>query len=180
MQLGLSDSRVVELDVASETAAQRAFEVTGPVDALVSNAGIHYDNWQGVLNADWRIVREAFETNFFGAWRLAQVYAPSMVAKRWGRIVNVSSQAGSLATMAGTPAYATSKVALNSLTRELAHDLKAHGVLVNSVCPGWTDTEMGQGGRPVSQGAASVVWGVTLPDDGPSGGFFRDGQPLPW
>jgi NAD(P)-dependent dehydrogenase (short-subunit alcohol dehydrogenase family) len=81
---------------------------------------------------------------------------------------------------AGTPAYSTSKAALNALTRGLAAELHGSGVLVNAVCPGWTATDMGGGGRPVPEGAASVVWAVTLPDDGPTGGFFRDGQKLAW
>ncbi len=82
---------------------------------------------------------------------------------------------------AGTPAYHVSKAALNALTRTLAAELRGDGVLVNAICPGWTATDMGGGGgRPVADGAASVVWGVTLPDDGPSGGFFRDGHPLDW
>lgn len=93
----------------------------------------------------------------------------------------MSSEAGSLAGMgAGTPAYATTKAALNALTRVLAAELDGSGVLVNAVCPGWTDTDMGQGGRPVADGAASVVWAATLPDGGPTGGFFRDGRPLRW
>jgi NAD(P)-dependent dehydrogenase (short-subunit alcohol dehydrogenase family) len=71
-----------------------------------------------------------------------------------------------------------SKAALNALTRLLAGELP--GFLVNAVCPGWTDTDMGQGGRPVEEGAASVTWAVLLPDDGPTGGFYRDGRSLPW
>ena len=159
--------------------AQRRFE---RIDVLVNNAGVHYDTWQGVCDADWRIVREAFETNLFGAWRMAQAVAPLMKAAKWGRIVNVSSEAGSLASMgAGTPAYATSKAALNALTRILAAELHGTGVLVNSVCPGWVATDMGgSGGRPVEDGAASILWAVTIPDDGPTGGFFRDGKPLRW
>ncbi len=154
----------------------------GRVDALVNNAGVHYDTWQGALDADWPIVREAFETNLFGAWRMAQAFAPLMREAGWGRIVNVSSGAGSLASMgAGTPAYATSKAALNALTRVLAGELKGSGVLVNAVCPGWVATDMGGvGGRPVALGAASVIWAVDLPDDGPTGGFFRDGRPVAW
>ena len=82
---------------------------------------------------------------------------------------------------AGAPAYGVSKAALNALTRILAAELKRDGVLVNSVCPGWVATDMGgSGGRPVADGAASVMWAVELPDDGPSGGFFRDGRPLEW
>jgi NAD(P)-dependent dehydrogenase (short-subunit alcohol dehydrogenase family) len=81
----------------------------------------------------------------------------------------------------GTPAYAVSKAALNALTRLLAAELSSSGFLVNAVCPGWIATDMGgPGGRPVAEGAASVLWAVDLPDDGPTGGFFRDGQPLPW
>jgi NAD(P)-dependent dehydrogenase (short-subunit alcohol dehydrogenase family) len=81
----------------------------------------------------------------------------------------------------GTPAYSISKAALNALTRLLAGELRRDRILVNAVCPGWTATDMGEhGGRPVADGAASVVWAALLPDDGPTGGFFRDGNPLPW
>lgn len=95
--------------------------------------------------------------------------------------MNVSSEAASLTNMGGgTPAYTASKVALNALTRMLAAELRADGVLVNAVCPGWVATDMGgPGGRAVADGAASVVWAATLPDDGPTGGFFRDGRPSP-
>ena len=175
------DVRAVELDVASPDAPARVLERIGPVDVLVNNAAVHYDTWQSVATADWQIVREAYETNVFGAWRTAQAFAPAMRRARWGRIVNVSSESGSLASMgAGTPAYSTTKAALNALTRVLAAELAGTGVLVNAVCPGWTATDMGGGGRPVDEGAASVVWAAVLPDDGPTGGFFRDGLPLDW
>lgn len=175
------DVRAVALDVDAPDAAARARHEIGAVDVLVNNAAVHYDTAQTVENADWRIIREAFETNVFGAWRLIQAFAPAMRRARWGRIVNVSSESGSLASMgAGTPAYSTTKAALNALTRIAAAELAGSGVLVNAVCPGWTDTDMGGGGRPVRDGAASVVWAATLPDGGPTGGFFRDGRPLPW
>lgn len=176
----------IELDVANPDhparVAREIDQAYGRIDVLVNNAGVHYDDDETALTADWRVVREAFEVNFFGAWRMAQALAPSMRAARRGRIVNVSSQAGSLATMrGGTPAYSTSKAALNALTRVLAGDLAGTGILVNAVCPGWVATDMGgAGGRPVAEGAAGVVWAATLPDDGPTGGFFRDGKPLSW
>ena len=176
----------IELDVAhpdhAAQLAQRVQKDHGRIDVLVNNAGIHYDSDETATTADWKIVREAFEVNLFGAWRLAQAIAPMMRAARYGRIVNVSSQAGSLSTMSGgTPAYSTSKAALNALTRVLAGELAGTGVLVNSVCPGWVATDMGgKGGRPVAEGAAGIVWAATLPDNGPTGGFFRDGTPLPW
>jgi NAD(P)-dependent dehydrogenase (short-subunit alcohol dehydrogenase family) len=113
---------------------------------------------------------------------MVQEFLPLLRASGHGRIVNVSSEAASLASMgSGTPAYTASKVALNALTRMLAAELRGDRILVNAVCPGWVATDMGgPGGRPVAEGAASVVWAAVLPDDGPTGGFFRDGHPLPW
>jgi NAD(P)-dependent dehydrogenase (short-subunit alcohol dehydrogenase family) len=154
----------------------------GRLDVLINNAAILYDTWQRALTADLEIVREALETNTLGAWQMCQAFVPLIRRSQHGRIVNVSSEAGSLASMGGgTPAYNLSKAALNALTRMLAADLRRHRILVNAVCPGWVATDMGGGGgRPVAEGAASVVWAATLPDDGPTGGFFRDGQPAPW
>jgi NAD(P)-dependent dehydrogenase (short-subunit alcohol dehydrogenase family) len=154
----------------------------GRCDVLVNNAAILYDTWARAESADLGVVHEALETNLFGAWRVTLALLPLLRQSTRGRIVNVSSQGGSLASMgAGTPAYHVSKAALNALTRTLAAELRPAGVLVNAVCPGWTATDMGGGGGwPVAAGAASVVWAATLADDGPSGGFFRDGKHVPW
>lgn len=154
----------------------------GRLDVLVNNAATLYDTWQRALNADLEVVREALETNTLGVWQMCQAFVPLIRRSQHGRIVNVSSESGSLASMgAGTPAYNLSKAALNALTRMLASELRGNRILVNAVCPGWVASDMGgAGGRPVAEGAASVVWAVTLPDDGPTGGFFRDGQRLPW
>jgi NAD(P)-dependent dehydrogenase (short-subunit alcohol dehydrogenase family) len=158
-------------------------EQFGKLDVLVNNAAILYDTWQHAADADLDVVREALETNTFGAWRMSQAFIPLLFKSGHGRIVNVSSESGSLSTMGGgTPAYSVSKAALNALTRMLADELGSSGVLVNSVCPGWVATEMGGPGAPrsVEEGAAGVVWAATLPDTGPTGGFFRDGEPLEW
>jgi NAD(P)-dependent dehydrogenase (short-subunit alcohol dehydrogenase family) len=155
----------------------------GKLDVLVNNAAILYDSWQSAAGADLKLVREAFETNTLGPWRMCQAFLPLLRRSRHGRVVNVSSESGSLAGMGGgTPAYGVSKAALNALTRMLADELRGERILVNSVCPGWVATEMGgpEAPRSVEEGAAGVVWAATLPDSGPTGGFFRDGAPLPW
>ncbi len=176
----------LQLDVtepASVTAAARWVAGRhGKLDVLVNNAAITYDTWQRAADADLAVVREAAETNLYGPWLMVQEFLPLLRASDHPRIVNVSSEAASLHSMgAGTPAYTASKVALNALTRMLAAELRRDRFLVNAVCPGWVATDMGgQGGRPVADGAASVVWAATLPDSGPTGGFFRDGRPLPW
>lgn len=176
----------VRLDVADDASVDRCFRTVderhGRLDVLVNNAAIDYDTWQRGVDADLAVLHEAFETNLFGAWRCCRRAIPLMQRNAWGRIVNVSSEGGSLTSMGGgTPAYSTSKAALNALTRVLAAELRGSGILVNAVCPGWIATDMGgPAGRPVEVGAARVLWAVLLDDGGPSGGFFRDGRQLPW
>lgn len=171
-----------QLDVSSQASIDQLAAQVEQLDILVNNAGILYDTWQKPSTADLKVVQEALETNTFGAWRMCKTFIPLIRRSQHGRIVNVSSEAGSIASMGGsTPAYSVSKVALNALTRMLAAELRDTGILVNSVCPGWVATEMGgAGGRPVEQGAASVVWAANLANNGSTGGFFRDGKLLPW
>lgn len=175
------------MDVAdANSIANAAAEVAKQyerLDVLINNAGINYDTWETVANADINgTVMETITTNLLGPWRVCQAFLPMLRKSRAGRIVNVSSESGSLADMgAGPPAYQVTKAALNALTRTLAGELRGSRILVNSVCPGWVATDMGgSGGRPVADGAAGIVWAATLPKDGPTGGFFRDGKPLPW
>ncbi len=155
----------------------------GRIDVLVNNAAILYDMWQNAADADFNIVNQALRTNLFGPWRLSQKCLPIMKRNKYGRIVNVSSGTGSLnfMTSGGTPAYSISKAALNALTRILAAEFQGTNVLINAIDPGWVATDMGgSGGRPVEEGARGIVWAATLPDNGPSGGFFHDGKPVPW
>ncbi len=154
----------------------------GRLDILINNAAILYDKDQSTMNADLELVNKALTANLFGPWLLCQAFIPLMEKNGYGRIVNVSSGAASMHYMeGGTPAYGISKVALNALTRKLASELGRKNVLVNSVDPGWVATDMGgHGGRPIEDGCRGIVWAATLPNNGPSGGFFHDGEPELW
>jgi len=189
------DVRPATLDVTGEASVKRtAAEIEGEfgrLDVLVNNAAAFVDWSETVLTADLDAAHAVFETNLFGAWRVCQAFVPLVLRGEHGRIVNVSSGAGShgdpdfgLTTGGGSVAsYGVSKAAVGALTSKLAAELDGAGVLVNSVCPGLTATAPGMeemGARPVPEDAASVVWAATLPDDGPAGGFFRDGEPVPW
>ncbi len=175
-----------QLDVSNQVnisrIANQIEKQFGQLDILVNNAAILYDTWQNAINADLDVVYQALMTNLFGPWRLSQVCIPIMKRNKYGRIVNVSSGAGSLHYMtAGTPAYSVSKAALNAFTRILAAELHGTSILVNSIDPGWVATDMGgHVGRPVEEGAKGIVWAATLPDNGPTGGFFFEGKATPW
>jgi NAD(P)-dependent dehydrogenase (short-subunit alcohol dehydrogenase family) len=184
------DAPVVALDVdREESAAEAVAEVKrlyGRLDILVNNAAVLIDGSGGfdasVLELASDTARRTFESNVLGPLRLIQAAAPLMRAEGYGRIVNVSSSAGQLVDMgAGYPAYRVSKTALNALTRITAAEL-APRIKVNAACPGWVRTDMGgpEATRSVEEGADTPVWLATLPDDGPTGGFFRDRKPIPW
>jgi NAD(P)-dependent dehydrogenase (short-subunit alcohol dehydrogenase family) len=168
-------------DVDSVGAALAGIEANpGSLDVLINNAGV-YGEPTGAAGYDLDQAHEVFETNVFGPWRLIQASLPLLRKGPAPRIVNVSSGAGQLAEMGGgRAAYRLSKAALNALTRTLAADEPE--IIVNSICPGWVRTDMGGLGAPrsVEQGADTAVWLATLPDAGPSGGFFRDREPIPW
>jgi NAD(P)-dependent dehydrogenase (short-subunit alcohol dehydrogenase family) len=176
------DARAAALDVTDEASIAALAGRVERLDMLVNNAAVDYDTDQQALGADLPRVRANLDTNLLGPWRVAQALAPLLRASGHGRLVNVSSGAGAITgmTSAGAPAYSLSKLALNGLTRMLAAELRSDHVLVNAVCPGWTATDMGGGGRPVAEGARSIVWACLLDDDGPTGGFFRDGRRLDW
>ena len=177
---------VLRLDVSDDDSVtdfgRRVADLVPAVDVLVNNAGINYDAEQRPSEADLALVRDTVETNFLGAWRMLIALSPSLRRSASGRVVNVSSGLGSLAGMSDhAPAYSASKAAMNAVTRLFAAELAPDGVLVNSVCPGWLATDMGgPDAGPVGDGARRILWGIDLPDDGPTGGFFRDGEPVAW
>ena len=185
---GLSGGVVVrQLDVADPESVERLSrsieEEFGRLDILVNNAGISNDDGQRGVDADLDRVKEALEANLFGAWRLCEMAVPKMKRNGYGRIVNVSTGLAALEDMGGgSPGYRISKTALNALTRILASELRGSGILVNAVNPGWVQTDMGGSGatRSVEEGADALVWAATLPNNGPTGGFFQDGRPIPW
>ena len=155
----------------------------GRLDILINNAAINYDDWQKTISPNFTNIQQTMDTNLFGAWKMCLAFIPLMQQNNFGRIVNVSSGAGALNGMSGgTPGYGISKAALNALTIKLGKELQGSGILVNAVCPGWVRTDMGGPNAPrsVDQGAKSVLWAATLKDDGPTSGFFRDGNPIDW
>ena len=183
------------VDVTNEKSVNRlAADVEkhfGKLDVLINNAGGFFDQGGEPLSSEIQIIKDAFDINLLGAWRMAKAFVPLLKKSSAGRIVNVSSGAGSftdpifgLANHQGNvPVYGLTKVALNGLTVKLARELKSTAIKVNSVCPGFVATYPGTekwGARPVTEGAKGIVWAATLDTDGPSGGFFRDGQTLSW
>jgi NAD(P)-dependent dehydrogenase (short-subunit alcohol dehydrogenase family) len=189
------DVRPFGLDITSDEGIQQTAAAVeaefGRLDILVNNAAASGPYGEKPSDAELQTAHQVLEVNLFGVWRICQAFLPLLRWSRGARIVNVSSGGGSfadpqfgLATVNNMgPSYGVSKAALNAFTVSLAQELKGSGILVNAVCPGFTATFPGAealGARPVSEGAAGIVWVATLPDDGPTGGFFRDSQPLAW
>ncbi|MFT3734652.1 MAG: SDR family NAD(P)-dependent oxidoreductase [Rhodocyclaceae bacterium] len=183
-----------ELDVTSaeqaHALAAHLRSLPGRLEVLINNAGAFFEPTDqsaymqtSVFDMSPDVLRRSLDTNTFGALHVSQALIPLMQAQGYGRVVNVSSGMGALSTMdRGWPAYRISKTALNAVTGLFAAELRGSNIKVNSVCPGWVRTEMGGAGaaKSVEEGVDTTIWLATLPDDGPSGGFYRDRAVAVW
>lgn len=150
------------------------------VDVLVNNAGVLHE--KPILELTEKEIADFIAVHITGPLRLIRAIAPGMVERKYGRIVNLSSGWGSFAEGMGGPGlYGVTKAALNALTIRLSKELPS-AIKVNAMCPGWVRTRMGGQGATKSpdEGADTAVWLATLPDSGPTGGFFRDRKPIEW
>ena len=155
----------------------------GRVDILVNNAGIFIDRGSTVETVDMSLMRQTMEVNLYGPLMLSQYILPIMKRNGYGRVVNMSSSMGSITDMdPGSIAYRISKTALNAMTRLMALENAEHNILVNTVSPGWVRTDMGgpSADRSPDEGADTAVWLALIPDDGPTGKFFRDRKEIAW
>jgi NAD(P)-dependent dehydrogenase (short-subunit alcohol dehydrogenase family) len=190
------DAFGVPLDVTDDASVAAAAELVeeraGRLDVLVNNAGVTGGMPQGPTTADLAAVRRAVETNVIGVIRVTNTMLPLLRRSASPRIVNMSSTVGSLtrqtnsagedATGPLSVAYAPSKTFLNAVTIQYAKELRDTNILINAACPGYTATDLNgfRGVRTPEQGAAIAIRLATLPDDGPTGGFFEDAGVVPW
>ncbi len=178
------DVRFEVMDVASAESviacAERLASNGVAIDALVNNAAIYPTD--RFLATGEETMRETVETNLLGPFRTCRAFVPGMLARGYGRVVNVSSDIGSInAGVPGPAAYGITKAALHALTRRLAREVRGD-VKVNAMSPGWVRTDMGGAAAPrsVEQACDTLVWLATLPADGPTDGLFFDRRPIPW
>ena len=175
-------AKPVRIDVRDDASVVAAAAHVGRVDVLVNNAAI-LDEGQDPLTEDEERVTTLIETNLLGAWRMCRALVPGMAERGWGRVVNVSSGAGSFAggLWPAAPAYSVSKAGLNALTVVLAERVASMGVLVNAADPGTVATRMAPyAGRKPADAAEHIAALALLPDDGPTGRFWHEGREEPW
>ncbi|MBL7255714.1 SDR family oxidoreductase [Paractinoplanes lichenicola] len=187
------DAFGVPLDVtddASVAAAAEQLEQRGGLDVLVNNAGITGGWQQEPTVVDPATIRTVVETNVIGVVRVTNAMLPLLQCSASPRVVNMSSTVGSLSLQAAntdatgpiSAAYAPSKSFLNAITIQYAKELGDTNILVNAGCPGFVATDLNgfRGYRTPAQGAQIAIHLATLPDGGPTGGYFDDNGPIAW
>jgi NAD(P)-dependent dehydrogenase (short-subunit alcohol dehydrogenase family) len=194
-KLNISNAELLQIDVSDwnsvkEAAAKLASEIDA-LDILINNAGVAGSQPQNISDCDISVLKDVFNTNYFGAIQTTQMMLPLLEKAKQPVIVNVSSELGSLAmqTSEGRPpnwdhfaAYASTKTALNSFTILLAHEFRNTKFRINSVTPGYTATDLNgfAGFKTAAQGAQPIVRMAIIGSDGPSGKFFREEGEVPW
>jgi len=193
-EAGISTVELIEIDVTNISSIKKAKQELETkidvLDVLINNAGISGERPQNASGIELENLRKVFETNFFGVIQTTQHFIDLLKKSNEPRIVNVSSELGSLATQSNPDsefydykltAYCSSKTALNAFTIMLAYEFKDTNFKINSVSPGYTATDLNQnrGTQTVEQGAKFIVDYATLGIDGPTGGFFRE-EEIPW
>jgi len=188
------DAFGVPLDVTDDASAAAAAalieERAGRLDVLVNNAAITGGMPQEPTAVDPAVVRTVVETNVLGVIRVTNALLPLLRRSASPRIVNMSSSVGSLTRQSApggetgpiSAAYAPSKTFLNAITVQYAKELRDTDILINLGCPGYVATDLNgfRGVRTPEQGAAIAIRLATLPDGGPTGGFFDDSGEVPW
>lgn len=193
------NAHFVQIDVTDQVSIDQAAKSIerdhGRLDILVNNAAVMLEAREGAnsrpSNLSVKVFRETFEANFFGVIATTQALLPLLRKSPGGRIVNLSSILGSCAEHSDpkspiygalVPAYDTSKAALNLYTVELANELKDTKIKVNAAHPGWVKTDMGGAGAEleITDGATTSVWLATLPETGPTGGYYHTTVHMRW
>jgi len=185
----------VKLDVTDRATIHKAAADIGSrfghLDILVNNAGVSLEAGAKPSRVDLDVVRRVYEVNVMGVIATTQEMLPLLEKSKHGRIVNVSSTLGSL-TISSSPespnssflylAYCSSKSAVNAVTVQFANELRAKNIKVNAACPGYCATDLNghSGPRSAAQGAQEPIRLATLPDDGPTAGYFDDDGVVPW
>ena len=174
-----------ELDTSDEgsimTFANWLIREIGRLDILINNAAILLDENESILGTSAETFETTMRTNALGPLLMTQAVLPLLRSSKAARVVNVSSGAGQISSMTSyAPAYSISKTTLNAITVMLASALPF--ARVNSADPGWVRTDMGGQNAPrsVEEGADTIIWLATLPDNGPTGGFFHDRKRMAW
>lgn len=181
------DVTFYELDVSSaesiDNFASRVTKEFSRIDVLVNNAAIIPDARSSGLSVEIQELQVSLETNVYGIIQLSQKIIPLMIKNNYGRIINLSSGMGQFADMgSGYLAYRISKTAVNTITKVLANETDSYNIQINSVDPGWVKTEMGGAGASLSveEGADTIVWLSTRPDNSPTGMFYKKREIISW
>jgi NAD(P)-dependent dehydrogenase (short-subunit alcohol dehydrogenase family) len=193
-------AEAIQIDISNEQSIVDARKTIGGktdvLDVLVNNAGIAGPFPQNLIDLNTNVIRDVFDTNFFGTINVTRYFLDLLKVSATPRIVNVSSGLGSL-TLHSDPswmhynvksgAYGPSKTALNAYTIVLAYELKDTPIKINAVDPGYTATDFNHHSGPgkVEDAATIIVKFATLDADGPTGKFFSNeseasDQQIPW